>query len=79
MRTISLCAIAAAVVAIGLKVWAAPTTTPVIPLVGQGVDPFPIMTNTTGPAPAVAPGAGGGTRSRGGYPFTGGDYTFVSD
>ena len=79
MHKISVCAIAAVMVAIGLRVWAAPTSTPVIPSVGQGVDPFPIMTNTTGPAPAVAPGAGGGTRSRGGYPFTGGDYTFVSD
>ena len=78
MRTISLCAIAAVVVAIGLRVSAAPTSTPVVPSAGQGVDPFPIMTNARGLAPAVALGAGGGGR-RGGYPFTGGDYTFVSN
>ena len=57
MHKISVCAIAAVMVAIGLRVWAAPTSTPVIPSVGQGVDPYQIMTN------------------RGGYPFTGGDYT----
>ena len=37
MRTISLCAIAVAMVAIGLGVWMA--STPVVPSVGQGVHP----------------------------------------
>jgi len=52
MRTISLCAIAAVVVAIGFGVWAAPTSTPVVASAGQGIDPFPIMTNTKGLATA---------------------------
>ena len=49
MRTISLCAIAAAMVAIGLVVWTA--STPVVPSVGQGVDPAQIMTAITGLLP----------------------------
>jgi len=49
MRTISLCAIAAAMVAIGLVVWTA--STPVFPSVGQGVDTVQIMTAITGLLP----------------------------
>ena len=52
MRTISLCAIAAAMVAIGVTVWAGRASTPVAAPVGQGVDPYQIMTNTKGLAPA---------------------------
>jgi len=51
MRRISLCVIAAAMVAIGLVVWTASTSTPVVPLVGQGVDPFQMMTAITGLLP----------------------------
>ena len=52
MRTISLCAIAVAVVAIGVTVWTGSTGTPVAPSVGQGVDPSQMMTNVRGLAPA---------------------------
>ena len=48
MRTISLCAIAAAIVAIGLGVWTASTSTPVVPSVGSGLDPSEIVKNTKG-------------------------------
>ena len=51
MHTISLCAIAAAMVAIGLGVWTASTHTPVAASVGQGVNPSQMMTNTRGLAP----------------------------
>ena len=44
MRTIGLCAIAAAMVAIGLRVWVASPSTPVAPSVGQGVDPSQMAT-----------------------------------
>ena len=52
MRTISLCAIAAAMVAIGVTVWAGAASTPVAPAVGQGIDPSQMMTNARGLAPA---------------------------
>jgi len=52
MRTISLCAIAVAIVAIGLRVWVAPPSTPVAPSVGQGVDPSQMTANTREHAPA---------------------------
>ncbi len=52
MRTISLCVIAAAMVAIGLRVWVALPSTPVARSVGQGVDPSQMTTNTRGHAPA---------------------------
>jgi len=52
MRTISLCAIAAAMVAIGVGVWTASTSTHAVPSVGQGVDPSQMMTNAKGLAPA---------------------------
>jgi len=52
MRTISLCAIAAAVVAIGVGVWTVSTSTHAVPSVGGGVDPLQMMTNTRGLATA---------------------------
>jgi len=52
MRTISLCAIAAAMVAIGVTVWAGAASTPVAPAVGQGIDPSQMMTNARGLATA---------------------------
>ncbi len=52
MRKINLCAIAAAMVAIGLGVWTTSTGTPVVPSVGQGVDPHQMMMNTKGLATA---------------------------
>jgi hypothetical protein len=52
MHKISMCAIAAAMVAIGLGVWTASTHTPVVPSVGQGVDPSEIMKNSKGLATA---------------------------
>jgi len=52
MRTISLCAIAAAMVAIGVGVWTVSTSTPAVPSVGQGFDPSQMMTNAKGLATA---------------------------
>jgi hypothetical protein len=52
MRTISLCAIAAAVVAIAVGVWTASTSTPVVASPGQGIDPSQMMTNARGLATA---------------------------
>jgi len=53
MRKISLCAIAAAVVAIGLGVWNASSSTRVVaPSLDQGIDPHQVMMNTKGLATA---------------------------
>ena len=48
MRKISLCAIAAAMVAIGFGVWTASTNARVTPSLGQGIDPLQVMMNTKG-------------------------------
>jgi hypothetical protein len=46
MRKISLFAVAAALIAIGLGVWAAAPTDARVPLsMGQGIEPFQIMMN----------------------------------
>jgi hypothetical protein len=45
MRNISLFAVAAAVVATGLGVWAASTTNARSPSMGQGIEPFELMIN----------------------------------
>ena len=47
MHKIGVCAIAAAMVAIGLGVWTASTSTPVV-TVSRGIDPFQMMTNARG-------------------------------
>ena len=52
MRKISLCAIAAAMVAIGFGVWTASTSARVAPSLGQGIDPHQVMMNTKGLATA---------------------------
>jgi hypothetical protein len=53
MRKISLCAVAAALIATGLGVWAAsPTTARVSPSMGQGIDPLQVMMNAKGLATA---------------------------
>jgi len=52
MRTISLCAIAVAVIAIGLGVWTTSNSTHAVPSVGQGIDPSQMMTNVRGLATA---------------------------
>ena len=53
MRKISLCAIAAAMVAIGFGVWNASTGARVVaPPLGQGIDPHQMMMNTKGLATA---------------------------
>ena len=53
MRKISLCAIAAAMVAIGFGVWSASSGTRVVaPSLGQGIDPHQVMMNTKGLATA---------------------------
>jgi len=52
MHKITLYAIAAAMVAIGVGVWTASTSTPAVPSVSQGVDPHEIMLNTRGLATA---------------------------
>ena len=52
MRTISLYAIVAAMVAIGVGVWTASTSTHAVPSVGQGIDPSQMMTNARGLATA---------------------------
>jgi hypothetical protein len=49
MRKISLCAVATALIATGLGVWAAsPTTARVSPSMGQGIETFEIMLNAKG-------------------------------
>ena len=49
MRKISLCAVAAALIATGLGIWAAsPTTARVSPSMGQGIETFEIMPNAKG-------------------------------
>jgi hypothetical protein len=49
MRKISLCAVAAALIATGLGIWAAsPTTARVSPSMGQGIETFEIMLNAKG-------------------------------
>ena len=46
MRKISLCAVAAALMATGFGVWAVSTTNAhVAPSTGQGIEPFRLMTN----------------------------------
>jgi hypothetical protein len=53
MRKISLCAIAAAIVAIGFGVWNASTgARAVIPPLVQGIDPHQLMMNSKGLATA---------------------------
>jgi hypothetical protein len=53
MRKISLCAIAAAMIAIGFGVWNASTDARVVaPSPGQGIDPHQVMMNTKGLATA---------------------------
>jgi len=53
MRKISLCAIAAAMVAIGFGVWSASSGTRVVASsLGQGIDPHQMMMNTKGLATA---------------------------
>jgi hypothetical protein len=52
MRKISVCAIAAATVAIGFGVWTASTSARIAPSPGQGIDPLQVMTNTKGLAVA---------------------------
>jgi len=53
MRKISLCAVAAALIATGLGIWAAsPTTARVSPSMGQGINPHHIMMNA-GALPAT--------------------------
>ena len=48
MRKISLCAVAAALTAIGFGVWAAsPTAARVSPSMGQGIDPHHMMMNAS--------------------------------
>jgi hypothetical protein len=49
MRKISLCAVAAAMVAIGFGLWNASTGARVVaPPLGQGIDPHQVMMNTKG-------------------------------
>jgi hypothetical protein len=49
MRKISLCAVAAALIATGLGIWAAsPTTARVSRSMGQGIETFEIMLNAKG-------------------------------
>jgi hypothetical protein len=49
MRKISLCAVAAALIATGLGIWAAsPTTARASPSMGQGIETFEIMLNAKG-------------------------------
>jgi hypothetical protein len=53
MRKISLCAITAAMVAIGFGVWNVSTRARVVaPPLGQGIDPHQVMMNTKGLATA---------------------------
>jgi len=52
MRKISMCAIAAAMVAIGFGVWTASTSARVAPSLVQGIDPLQVMMNTKGLAVA---------------------------
>ena len=53
MRKISLFAIAAAVIATGVGVWAASTTKARVPAsMGQGIEPFQVMVNAKGLATA---------------------------
>jgi hypothetical protein len=53
MRKISLCAITAAMIAIGFGVWSASTGARVVaPSPGQGIDPHQVMMNTKGLATA---------------------------
>ena len=49
MRKISLCAVAAAMIATGFGVWAAsPINARVSPSIGQGIQPFQLMVNAKG-------------------------------
>jgi hypothetical protein len=48
MRKISLIAVAAAVIATGLGVWAAAPTNARAPSMGQGIEPFQLMLNAKG-------------------------------